>query len=89
MEIIEVDWAEGVREKIITKHRLDPEEVEDSFFEPRLLHERGRSGRYLLWTQSPAGAYILAVFEYEKGRATVITARRMSEAERRRFREWR
>ena len=26
MEIVEVDWAEGVREKIITKHRLDPEE---------------------------------------------------------------
>ena len=87
MEIVEVDWAEGVREKIITKHRLDPEEVEDSFFEREARFERGRSGRYLLWSQSPAGAYILAAFEYDKGRATVITARSMSEAERQRFRE--
>jgi len=89
MEIIEVDWAEGVREKIITKHRLDPEEVEDSFFEPEVRVQRGRSGRYLLWTQSPAGAYVLVVFEHDKGRATVITARRMTEAERRRFQKWR
>ena len=77
-----------MREKIITKHRLDPEEVEDSFFEPGVRVQRGRSGRYLLWTQSSAGAYVLVVFEYGKGKATVITARRMTEAERRRFREW-
>ena len=88
MEIVDVEWAEGVREKVITKHHLDPEEVEDSFFEPGVRLQRGRSGRYVLWAQTPAGAYVLVVFEYEKGRATVITARRMSEVERRRFREW-
>jgi len=89
MDIVEVEWAEGVQEKIIVKHQLDPEEVEDSFFEPRVRMQRGRSGRYVLWAQTPAGAYVLVVFEYDKGRATVITARRMSEAERRRYREWR
>jgi hypothetical protein len=45
MEIVEVDWAEGVREKVITKHQFDPEEVEDSFFEPGVRLQRGRSGR--------------------------------------------
>ena len=87
MEIVEVEWAEGVREKVITKHQLDPEEVEDSFFEPGVRLQRGRSGRYVVWTRTPVGAYALVVFEYDKGRATVITARRMSEVERRRFRE--
>jgi uncharacterized DUF497 family protein len=88
MEINEVDWAEGVREKVVTKHRLDPEEVEDSLFERRVRVQRGRSGRYLLWTQSPVGPYVLVVFEYGKGKATVITARRMTDVERRRFRGW-
>ena len=88
MQIVEVEWVEGVREKVITKHRLDPEEVEDSFFEPGVRLQRGRSGRYVLWAQPPAGVYVLVFFEYDKGRATVITARRMTDAERRRFREW-
>jgi len=78
-----------VREKIVTKHQLDPEEVQDSFFEPGVRLQRGRSGRYVLWAQTPAGAYVVAVFDYSKGRATVVTGRRMTEAERRRFREWR
>jgi len=88
MEIVEVEWAEGVREKVIRKHQLDPEEVEDSFFEPGVRLQRGRSGRYVLWAQTPGGAYVLVVFEHNKGTAAIITARRMSEAERRRFREW-
>ncbi len=88
MEITEVEWAEGVREKVIRKHQLDPEEVEDSFFEPGVRVQRGRSGRYVLWMQSPAGVYLLGMFEYQKGKATMITARRMTDAERRRFREW-
>jgi uncharacterized DUF497 family protein len=87
MEIVEVEWLEEVREKVITKHRLDPDEVEDSFFEPGVRLQRGRSGRYVLWAQTPAGAYLLVVFKYDKGRATVITARRMTDAERRRFGE--
>jgi uncharacterized DUF497 family protein len=88
MEIVEVEWAEGVPEKVITKHRLDPEEVEDSFFETGVRLQRGRSGRYVLWAQTPAGAYVLVFFEYDRGKATIITARRMTNAERRRFREW-
>ena len=88
MEIVEVEWAEGVREKVIRKHRLDPEEVEDSFFEPRVKVQRGRSGRYLLWAQTPAGAYALVVFQHHKGTALIITARRMTDAESRRFRGW-
>ena len=87
MEIVEVEWAEGVREKVITKHRLDPDEVEDSFFEPAVRVQRGRLGRYLLWAQTPAGAYVLAVFKHNKGTALIITARRMTDSERRRFRE--
>jgi len=89
MEIVEVEWAEGTREKVITKHQLDPEEVEDSFFEPGVKVQRGRSGRYVLWAQTPAGVYVLVVFEYHKSTATVITARRMTDVELRRFREWR
>jgi uncharacterized DUF497 family protein len=87
MEIIEVEWAEGIREKVIKKHRLDPEEVEDAFFEPGVRVQRGRSGRYVLWAQTPAGVYVLVVLEYKKSTASIITARRMTEAERRRFRE--
>jgi uncharacterized DUF497 family protein len=88
MDIVEVEWGEGVREKVITKHQLHPEEVEDSFFEPGVRMQRGRSGRYVLWAQTPAGVHVLVVFEYNKGTAAIITARRMTQAERRRFREW-
>jgi uncharacterized DUF497 family protein len=89
MQIVEVEWVEGVREKVITKHRLDPEEVEDSFFGPGVRLQRGRSGRYVLWAQTPAGAHVLVVFQHNTGTALIITARRMTDAERRRFREWR
>ena len=88
MQIVEVEWAEGVREKVITKHRLDPEEVEDSFFGPGVRLQRGRSGRHVLWAQTPGGAHVLVVFQHNKGTALIITARRMTDAERRRFREW-
>lgn len=82
MHIEQLVWDRKTREKIQRKHHLTPQEVEE-VFEGR-FHIR-RSGRvYHTYGQARAGRYVFVVLvPLAKGRAQVVTARDMTDKERR------
>jgi uncharacterized DUF497 family protein len=85
--IDELVWDEW-NEEHIARHQLMPEEVEEVVFDPGTLFLRGRKApsRYLGMGLTEAGRYLLVVLEAFSGnRAYVITARDMTDAEKRRF----
>jgi uncharacterized DUF497 family protein len=85
-EIEEFRWPVGIAEKVLIKHELFPEEVEDSFFH-REAKVRRKGDRYILLTRTIGGGhYIIVIFAYTRGIATIITARFMTDSERRLFR---
>ena len=76
-------WLDWVLEKLITKHGVEPDEVEEAFFNPPHKVRRSESGKLLLYGRSQAGRYLFIVFTAEGRRVTVISARDMTDAERR------
>ena len=73
-------------EKITEKHGVEPEEVEECFFNPPYKVRRASSGKYLLYGRSEAGRYLFIVFVWKGRRIKVISARDMNDADRRFFR---
>lgn len=67
----------------IGKHGVTPEEVEEAC-DNRPFILKGRGGLYLVYSQTNAGRFLLVVTRY-KGRGTiqVISARDMTEQEKR------
>ena len=67
----------------IARHNIDPDEVEEACYQrPFVL--KGREGRYLVYGQAEDGRYLLVVGHYlGQGVFRVITARDMSDSERR------
>jgi uncharacterized DUF497 family protein len=85
-ELVWDEWNEGH----VAKHRLDPEEVEEVVFDRASLVFKTKAGgserRYLMLGLTEAGRYALVVLEPMSGnRAYVVTARDMTDEERRRF----
>jgi len=88
-EIDRFRWPDGIPEKVLVKHGLFPEEVEESFFLPGATikrHPRRRSlrsgrHRYILLSQTERGEHIMVVFAYANRVATIITARPLTMAE--------
>jgi len=85
-------WDGEILEKVRRKHKLTPREVEEACFNPKRLvlkgPRRGRKKRYLVYSRTDAGRYILVVLELlGKGRARVITARDLKAHEKRFYRE--
>ncbi|HHS98592.1 MAG TPA: BrnT family toxin [Chloroflexi bacterium] len=78
-------WPDWVVEKILVKHGVEPEEVEEAFFNPPYKVRRAASGKYLLYGRSEAGRYLFIVFVWEGTAVRIITARDMTPAERRYF----
>jgi len=81
-------WDREILEKVKKKHRLTPKEVEEACFRLERLVLRGpkrrRKKRYLIYSQTEAGRYLLIVLEpLGKGKARVITARDLTDRERR------
>lgn len=67
---------------------MNPEEVEDAAFDPSsILFATSREGeRYLVLGVTEAGRYLFVVLEpLSGGRAYPVTAREMTDAEKRRF----
>ncbi|HEX9988050.1 MAG TPA: BrnT family toxin [Chloroflexia bacterium] len=79
-------WLEWVVEKIITKHNVDPGEVEECFFNPPYKLLQAGNGKYKLLGRSDSGRYLLVVFSWEANFVKVITARDMESGERRYYR---
>jgi len=84
-------WLPDVVEKLIVKHRVTQDDVEEVFFNgPRYRFvERGyRPGEdvYAALGQTDAGRYLIVFFIYKPGNvALVVSARDMDGRERRRY----
>ncbi|MGQ9734809.1 MAG: BrnT family toxin [Candidatus Bipolaricaulia bacterium] len=85
-------WDRDIAEKIERKHRLTTREVDEACFNPGRLVLKGprrwRKKRYLVYSQTDVGRYILVVLEpLVRGGARVITARDLKENEKRFYKE--
>jgi uncharacterized DUF497 family protein len=78
-------WLDWVVDKLIEKHGVEADEVESAFFNRPYKLRRASSGKYVFYSQSDAGRYLFVVFAWEKREVRVISARDMTEAERRFF----
>lgn len=72
-------------EKIEDKHGVEPEEAEEAFFNQPYKVRKAASGKYLLYGQTSEGRYLLVVFTWVGKQVKVITARDMTQSERRFF----
>jgi uncharacterized DUF497 family protein len=84
----QLHWDEWNIEHLST-HEVIPEEVEEIAFSSRNRIRRGRNkSLYYLFGQSYAGRYLFVVVrDLGKGRAKPITARDMTNSERKLYRE--
>jgi len=72
-------WPDNVVEKIIVKHQVRPEEVEEVLFDQRgsLVLRRGRGGTFYAVGKTTAGRklFVVLVKATGPGKYTVVTAR--------------
>ncbi|MBI5149164.1 MAG: BrnT family toxin [Candidatus Omnitrophica bacterium] len=67
----------------IARHGVEAEEVEEVCFGSHPLILKSRQNRYYAFGQTRGGRYMAVIFEYlGQNKAKVVTARAMSEAER-------
>jgi uncharacterized DUF497 family protein len=84
-------WLEQYVEKLAGKHDVTPEEVEAMFFARPTYRtvEKGHvqgENLYSAMGQTEEGRYLIAFFIHKQdGRALIISARSMDEAEKRRY----
>ena len=76
-------WREWVIEKLLARHSVTTDEVEEVFFNSPLKVRKASSGKYLLYGTSDSGRYLFVVFDWVETKVRVITARDMTKAERR------
>ena len=86
------EWDEGNIRKNWDKHRVTPLECEQVFFNRPLIaaddeSHSGREARYYVLGKADAGRQLFIVFTIRNHRIRVISARDMSQKERRRYRE--
>ena len=91
MRILEFIWPVD-RIEHIARHGVTPEEVEEVCFETAFV-ERARSQGlnpvYYVLGQTEGGRYLLCVvIQFPDGKGYPITARPMTDKERRRYQQW-
>jgi hypothetical protein len=84
MRIAAFEWDDGNLSHI-ARHRVDADEVEEAFLGRQRLY-RTKEGRHILLGRSGTGRYLFVVFEYSSGTARPITARDMTDSEKRLYR---
>lgn len=90
MKIKGIIWLPIVIDKLLRKHALTQEEVEQVFVngpQYRFL-ERGKivgEDVYAAYGRTDAGRYVTVIFILKSGKALVITARNMDRKERRQY----
>lgn len=88
MKIIGFEWDEN-NIAHVAYHQVSPDEVEEACYENPLVM-KGRQNRYLVYSQSEAGRYLLIVLHYlGKGFMRPITARDMTLSEKKLYRKHR
>lgn len=75
-------WEEWVIDKLDWKHDVEPEEVEEAFFNLPYKVRRTKEKKYLLYGNSESGRYLFIVFVWVGHFVKVISARDMSKSER-------
>lgn len=93
MRIHEVIWKDVFVEKLAVKHGVATDEIEDVLFStPHIrLAEKGRikgENLYAAYGQTGAGRYLIVFFVHKRRQVALpISARDMSDAERRYYHE--
>ncbi len=90
--ITQLVWDKEILEKVERKYGLTSQEVDEACFNQNRLVLKGPKGserlRYLVYSQTDVGRYILVVLEpIDKGKARVITARNLEPSEKRFYKE--
>jgi len=91
MYIDDFIWLPDIVEKLVVKHNVTQDEVEDIFFNSpryRLVESGNREGEdvYSASGQTDAGRYLIVFFIHKPGNtALIVSARDMDKNERRRY----
>ena len=92
MKIHELIWPED-RIDHIARHGVTPAEVEEACFGKALVQRARSEGEnpvYYVLGQTAAGRYLFCVvIQFPDGRGYPVTARPMTDKERRRYHQWR
>jgi uncharacterized protein len=87
MKIERISWDQYTVDHI-SRHAVLPEEVEDVLFNdsdlPRTM--RGKDGRYLAYGTTNAGRYLFIVLIIANRKTKIITARDMTDKEKKFYR---
>jgi hypothetical protein len=87
MRIENITWDEDMAEHI-ARHAVSPEEVEEVLFNnsdsPRIM--RGKENRYLAYGKTNAGRFLLVVLIIANRKTRIITARDMTDREKKFYR---
>lgn len=91
MRIVDIIWLPHVIDKLASKHRVTPEEVEEVLFS-RPHYRKVQKGHvpgedvYAALGRTEAGRYLIVIFVYKQTRgALVLSARDMDRKERRQY----
>ena len=87
MKIEKISWDQETVDHI-SNHLVSPEEVEEVLFndEDTPLMMRGRGDKYLAYGKTHGGRLILIVWAAKYKKTKIITAREMTEKEKRFYR---
>jgi uncharacterized DUF497 family protein len=87
MRIENITWDQDTAEHI-SRHAVSPEEVEEVLFNdsdsPRIM--RGKENRYLAYGKTSAGRFLLVVLIIADRKTRIITARDMTDREKKFYR---
>ena len=92
MRIYRLIWPDD-RKDHIARHGVTPEEVEETCFGQALVQRaksQGENPVYYVLGQTEAGRYLFCVvIQFPNGKGYPVTARPMTDNEKRRYKQWR
>jgi uncharacterized DUF497 family protein len=87
MKIEKITWDQDTVDHI-SRHAVSPEEVEEVLFNgsdsPQIM--RGKENRYLAYGRTSAGRYLFVVLMIANRKTRIITARDMTDREKKFYR---
>jgi len=87
MRINSFEW-DKVNISHIARHNIKPYEVENAVVLNKIFFKKAREGRYVAYSVTNSGAYVMIVFILKKGgKARVITVRGMTDKEKKYYKK--
>ncbi len=81
-QIEDFDWLPELEQKILVKHGVLRNEVEECFFEPGYKIFRSAGEKYELLSRSSSGRYLFVVYAWKGKLVRIISARDMTRRDR-------